>query len=253
MATSLEKLLQSLGLSAKEAKVYLSALQAGEATVQDIAHASQLPRTTVASILGRLKELGFVTVHKSKGKLRYWIEDPHILVEHERARLDIVEQLADRLHTEYHSADKKPQTEVFDTKEGIKNLIVRVVGELKKGDQMLAFESPSAKHYQAVISDELFHALSEKKSTRGVFTRVLIPEGQAADIRAKALEHNVTIRTLPKGVRFESSMWIFHDSIVLFSGTHTFATRITHRHMAESLRSLFEFFWGIGSSLENRK
>ncbi len=245
MPTSVETLLKDLHLTEKETTVYLASLHLGEATIQQIAHKAKLPRTTVASILSRLKELGYVTAHRSKGKLMYWIEDPHVLVEQERARFDVVEQLAAQLHTQYHSADKTPQAFVYDTKEALTNMIVKVVDELNKGDEILVFEAPAGEHYQAVISDELFRSLAEKKMKRGVRTRALIPGAQKSFVRAWTPKYNVFLRTLPAGLGFDFSLWIFHNSIVLFSGTHTFAVRINHRHMKESMASLFEHFWEI--------
>ena len=249
MPTPLKVLLQHLGLAPREADVYLASLRLGEATVQDIAHAAKLERTTTASILERLRGLGYVSLQRSRGKRRYWIEDPHLLVEQAHARLEVMEQLAARLHTEYHQADHKPSVEVFETRADIERLMVRVVDELPRNGAIATWESPSAKHYQAVLSDELFHALSKRKVAKGVRTRALIPAGQEEHVRPTALAHNVELRVLPSGLMLETSLWIFERSIVMFSGTHTFAVRINHRHTAESLRSLFEYLWAHSSPL----
>ncbi|MEK7614960.1 MAG: helix-turn-helix domain-containing protein [Patescibacteria group bacterium] len=249
MSTPVQHLLKDLDLTEKEIQVYLSSLRLGEATIQQIAHAAKLPRTTVASILARLQSLGYVVGHRTKGKFVYWIEDPHVLVEHEQSRLDVMQQLAARLHVQYHSADKTPQAFVYDTKEGITNLMVKVVDELQKGDEILVFESPAAEHYQSIVSDELFTVLSKQKVKRGVLTRALVPAVQKSFVRETSLQHNISLRTLPPGLGFEFSLWIFHQSIVLFSGTHTFAVRINHRHMKESMASLFEHFWLIAGSV----
>ena len=253
MASSLKTLLETLGLSKREADVYLASLRLGEATSQDIAHAVGLTRTTVASVLERLCTQGFVSVHRKSGKRLYWIEDPHILVEHEKARLGVVEELAGRLHSEYHQADKKPDAEVCDTREGIVNLMVKVVEELPEGSEICTIESPAAHHYQAVMSDELFTALSKRKTSKGIRTNVLIPAGSQSAIRPGSLDHRVSVRVLPPGLMFESSLWLFGTSLVLFSGTHTFAVRVNHRHMYESLQGLFSFLWETGAHLETAK
>lgn len=249
MPTPLKTLLQHLGLSAREAEVYLASLRLGEASVQDIAHAAKIERTTAASILERLRGLGYVSIQRSKGKRRYWIEDPHLLVEQAKARLDVMGQLAARLHTEYHQADRKPSVEVFETRADIERLMVRVVDEVPRGGEIATWESPGAKHYQAVLSDELFHVLSKRKVTKLIRTRALIPAGHEEHVRPAALAHNVEVRVLPSGLMFETSFWMFEQSVVIFSGTHTFAVRINHRHTTESLRSLFEYFWSHSSPL----
>lgn len=249
MSTPVRTLLKHAGLSEAEADVYLVSLRLGEASASQIAHAAKRSRTTTASILDRLKDHGFLTTHFSHGKKIYWIEDPHILVEHGKAQIEVLEALAGRLHSEYHKSDKKPTAEVFDTKESLTHLITKVVEELDRGDEILTFESPSSQHYQAVLTDELFHALSKQKVKKGVHTKALIPEGQESFIRSDSLAHNIEVRVLPQGVLVESSFWMFGNSLVLFSGTHTFAVRINHRHMKESMTNLFQMAWDMSKPL----
>lgn len=243
MPTPLKTILKDIGLSQSETDVYVASLKLGEAQVTDIAHACRMTRTTAASILERLEERGLVSVHRSKGRTLYWIEDPHVLIEQERDRLKLVEHLAGRLHTLYHSEDKKPTAEIYDSKESIMRLMTKVVEELGKGDEMLTFEAPLSHHYQTVMSEERFMTLAGKRAKKGVLTRSLIPEGQEEAVRPEALRHNVEVRVMPSGLAFETSLWIFRRSVVTFSGTHLFAVRTNHKHTAESFRSLFEFIW----------
>jgi sugar-specific transcriptional regulator TrmB len=249
MATPIRTLLKHIGLSEPEANVYIVSLRLGESGVSEIAHGAKISRTTTASILERLKERGFLSTHTTRGKKRYWIEDPHVLVEQGKAHLEVLELLAGRLHSEYHQADKKPTAQIFDSRDGLAHLLSKVIDDVDKGGEILTFESPSAKHYQAILADELFHALSKQKVKKGIRTRSLIPTGQESFIRPEALKHNVQVRTLPQGVLVESSFWMFGNTLVLFSGTHTFAVRINHRHMKESMTNLFEMAWSLSTPL----
>ncbi len=249
MPTPTKTLLRQLGLRAPEADIYLACLRLGEATVQAIAHEAKLPRTTSASILNGLVEQGFITVHTQRGKRLYWIEDPHILVEREKIRLATFEELTGRLHAEYHKADRKPVFETYDSQDSIMNLMCKLIDGAEKGSEFLTFESPAARHYQAIMPDELFHTFSKQKTDRGIHTRSLIPSGHEKLIRPEALAHTVRVRAMPSGVGMEISLWIIGDSVVMFSGTHAFATRLVHRHTAESFKSLFEFLWGLSTTI----
>lgn len=252
MPTPVKTLLKQMGLSEIEAHVYLACLQLGETVVAEIAHHTKISRTTVASILDRLKTKELLTSHLSKGKKKFWIEDPYILVEHQKAQLEVTEQLAERLRNEYHQADKKPTAEIYDTRKTLEHLMAKVVEELKKGDDLFTFESPNAQHYQAILTEELFHALSKQKVRKGIHTKSLIPSGQELCVRPKSLEHNIEVRILPPGVLIESSFWMFKNSLVLFSGTHTFAVRINHGHMKESMASLFQMAWELSIPINQK-
>lgn len=243
MTSNLKTLLSDLGLSTSETDIYLASLQLGEASVAEIAHAAKLPRTTAASILERLRTLGFVSLQKNKGKFIYWIEDPSVLMDSQKAKLDTMQQLTGRLHSAYHKGDKKPTAEIYDSRGSIVNLISKILGDARKGDLMLTIDSPNANNYQQVMTDELFHALSRQKVAKGIQTRSLIPSGQEGDVRPQALAHAITVKVMPSGIFFDSSLWICGPSVVLFSGTHAFAIRVVNRHMAESMRSIFEYLW----------
>jgi len=93
------------------------------------------------------------------------------------------------------------------------------------------------------MSDELFYSLSKQKVAKGIQTRSLIPSGQENLVRPESLTHAIQVKVMPPGIIFDSSLWIFGQSVVMFSGTHTFAIRIINRHMSESVRSIFEFLW----------
>jgi sugar-specific transcriptional regulator TrmB len=243
MSKNIKSLLKQLGFSDREQLVFIALSQMGEARAQDIAHKTYLPRTTVASILDRLKEKGFVIINKVKGKFVYWIEDPFLLVEQERVRLAVAEQLAGQLQDIYHSAEKKPTADIYDTPDRIAQLFTRVIKETEKRGEVLAFESPSKKHYDAVLSDALFDVMAKEKVKKGIRTRILIPSGQESGMSKKKLSYNVEARILPEGVLMETSFWVLQKSVVLFYGAHTFAVEVRHKQTRESMRSLFEYFW----------
>jgi hypothetical protein len=74
-----EKELIQLGLSTKEARVYLAALRAGPATVHEMQTATKLKRSTTYNILMSLKERGLMTVINKNTKKYFIAEDIDIL------------------------------------------------------------------------------------------------------------------------------------------------------------------------------
>lgn len=246
MPTDLKNLLVEFGFSSAEIDVYLSAVRLGESTAAEIAHQAKLPRTTAASILKRLEQEGLVSLHKQKNKFLYWIESPAVLVENQKTKLALTELLQSRLNLEYRREDKKPTVEIFETKKSILHLINKVLEECRKGSEILTWDSPLTQNYLKVMPEDLFKVLSNRKVTKGIQTRSLIPNGQQQLVN-KNISPAIKVRILPPGLVFDTSIWIYNNSIVLFSGTHTFAVRITNRHMQESIRSLFNFLWSLSA------
>ncbi|MEK7511852.1 MAG: helix-turn-helix domain-containing protein, partial [Patescibacteria group bacterium] len=75
------KELQKIGLSDKEAKVYLAVLGLGKASVQTIAAKAGVNRATTYSVLGTLKEKGLCSTFQKVKKTFYVVSSPDYLKE----------------------------------------------------------------------------------------------------------------------------------------------------------------------------
>jgi len=121
--------LQVLGLHLNEAKVYLSLLELGRATVSDISKAAQLNRTTGYNILERLSVYGLANRTTLGGKKTMYIaEPPHRLKQYlenkkhqaERRLADVGSLLPDLQGL--YKKENKPVIKFFEGTDGIKNI-----------------------------------------------------------------------------------------------------------------------------------
>lgn len=118
-----------LGLSEKEAAVYLAALELGEDTAQNIAEKSQVNRATTYVILEKLIKLGLVSTVERGKKTAFIAEDPHELANiFEAQRREIDERkrlLADsmsQLQAVHNASQKKPIVRFFEGADGLEAL-----------------------------------------------------------------------------------------------------------------------------------
>lgn len=75
-----QKVIEQLGYSSKEAKVYLTALSLGEARLTDISKKVKLPRSSVQAIIEKLHKHGLMTFYKMR-RYKYWVaENPERLL-----------------------------------------------------------------------------------------------------------------------------------------------------------------------------
>src|SRR3989344_6795067 len=80
MVKQLRKIIEELGYSPNEAKVYLAALALGEAHVSDIAAKVKLPRTSVQAIVDKLHKDGVMNFYVQR-RYKYWVaENPERLL-----------------------------------------------------------------------------------------------------------------------------------------------------------------------------
>ncbi|MEZ4114148.1 MAG: helix-turn-helix domain-containing protein [Candidatus Paceibacterota bacterium] len=104
--TKIIKTISDLGLSKTEAKVYLSVLELGEATIQEISKQSKIKRTSLYYILEKLNKESVILATKRNKKSLYVATSPKELMKRTRERLaefeNILDELEDRKHVVYH-------------------------------------------------------------------------------------------------------------------------------------------------------
>lgn len=248
MIKAISKRLRELGFNRNETAVYVALTQLGEANATDIAKKADLPRTTALSILGKLENEKYISIQRYKGRSMFWIESPKMLSESFMSRARQAEELGSLLADLYRSEADFPYAKIYDTKVGIRSFIEKVILEAEKGSEILTFESPNSGNYQRILSREFFYSMLDMKRERRISTRSLIPAGSAKAIDAeKTGRQEIVLREMPEAMEFRASFWIVKDTLVLFSGKYPFVVAINHRIITGSMKSIFEYLWGVSS------
>jgi len=121
--------LRKLGLSEKEAKVYLTALELGYTSVQKIAQHAEISRPTTYEIIKSLKEKGLITKSKDKQKNYFIAESPDNLLgilrrqkkeieEKEREFIRIISALRNKFFL-----DDQKEFKIYKDKKGLEILL----------------------------------------------------------------------------------------------------------------------------------
>lgn len=124
----IERELQDVGLSEKEAKVYLASLELGEATAQQIAAKAIVNRPTTYIMIESLAKRGLMS-SVIRGKKRFYCaEPPEKIVNYlERKATEVqraitgAQSTITRIKNNYSTS--RPYVRVFEGKEGLKSLI----------------------------------------------------------------------------------------------------------------------------------
>lgn len=103
----IQKIIEQLGFSGKEAKVYLAALSLGECHISDIAKKVKMPRTSAQVIVDKLYKAGLMNFYVT-GRYKYWVgQDPERLLYNIKRRESLVEEALPRLSALRHSGRTK--------------------------------------------------------------------------------------------------------------------------------------------------
>ncbi|MFA6445942.1 MAG: helix-turn-helix domain-containing protein [Candidatus Paceibacterota bacterium] len=121
-----EKYLKEIGLSEKEAEVYLALLQGDSFSILEIAKKTKINRTTIYPVIKSLSEKGLVSETTTNTKTNYRAESPDrlatfierqkiLLEENSKRMLDIIPQLKGI----QRELGEKPVVKYFEGREGM--------------------------------------------------------------------------------------------------------------------------------------
>lgn len=104
----LSMIIKNAGLSEKGAKVYMAALELGESSIQDLARASKVKRTSIYYVINELlSENALYTTERNK-KTYYLPCPPRELLRSLRDRVTDFENHLEEIESRHHAVFKKP-------------------------------------------------------------------------------------------------------------------------------------------------
>ena len=174
----IEKILQKLGLSEKEIKIYLSCLKSGPSPVRKIAEISNINRGTTYDILRSLIDLGLISYHQKDKKQYFIAEDPNKLkdtLEHKTQQLEKtkeeINQIIPELRSIYNNAGAKPVAKYYEGYSGIKLILQDVISSCQALDnkEYYVYSSSAIKDYLYNVYPEF----SDDRIGKGIKVKVI--------------------------------------------------------------------------------
>lgn len=245
--------LKNLGLSEKEARVYLAMLELGPATMLQIAAKAEINRPTAYVQIESLKKLGLVSTQTRGKKQIFMAENPEqlssLLQRETRAIQTKKEELAailPDLTTLFLLASQKPQVRFFEGREGLLRMKEEFLRAKKK--EILAL-SPI---------DDVFKVFPDHSSTytpRRVAKKIhakLIYTSEQGELFKKNNPHilSQTRFMKPHQLPLSVDITIFDDCVAVSALRGTISgTIIQHPEIAHSFRGIFHLLWTIADTL----
>lgn len=233
-----------LGLSEKEAKVYLAALELGSAPASKIAQKSGLNRPTTYVILEKLSNQGLVTSY-DKGKVQFFTaEDPEQLArlirEQERDLELRANELKDKLPElkALFGGGERPKVYLYDSTSGASNYFY---SRLKQGDDIYGFTNYDEIKRIGAEDEDPQERLRKNVTTHLVYTSL---NGPVKDATSKTQLREAKF-VEKKDFSFESSITVAPKRGVIFmlSPKTNTSLVIDNPQLAESLKAIFDLIW----------
>lgn len=235
-----EDTLRNLGLSQKEASVYLALIELGEATALEIAKRSGVKRPTCYVILQELQGKGFVSRIFAAKKTLFSAQHPRKLVTEAELRLTELKEAMPQLESLLHNEEDRPRVKMYEGKEELDRAYdewfvakgeILYMGTLKLS--MEVFPKTFRKAGYAPLSEDfkVRELLDESEETREYAKKVEGPYRK--------------VRFMSKGLLpFEADIGVFGNHTLITSVKKEYFTiDIESTEIANAFRTILEVMW----------
>lgn len=243
MQQELTQILTSLGLTEKEAMVYLACTEIGTGVVSSIGQAAGINRVTTYDILEKLKQKGLVS-YFTKKKIKYFNStDPEILLgEFEKRTNDL--RLSLPKFKKLTGEISHPRVRYFEGLEGIKNIYAET---LSSKSEILNFSNSTEIRKQWKDYDKEY---VEKRAKKKIFLRGLSPKDKAGEIvHSEDKKYFREIRLVPEEqFDFSNEINIYDDKVAIISfKDELIGMIIESNEIANSQRAIFNMCWNFAT------
>ncbi len=236
----INKLVQ-LGLTEKEARIYMGTLEIGRGSVVQISRKTGLPKSTTADTLKQLAKKQLVSVYAHKSRRRYAASDPRVLEERITRAQDVFQSVYPELEALYVEHGKKPDIRYYEGKEGLGVVQREILSEAKEIACVAAVGTLFSK------MSEYFPTFSQQRAKKKIPIRIIARDEALARERKESGKHELRTIRIVESLPFQSLMYVWEDKVALMTlKEELMIVVIESRNITSMIRALFEIAWATG-------
>ncbi len=231
----MEELLQEIGLTKNEAKIYLKLLEKGNCSAGLIAKFTGIHRRSVYDSLDRLIKKGLIGYIKNNNKKSFEAVNPERLVNYVKEKENSILEVVPKLKELQNKVKEPQETTFFKGKYGLRTIFE---DQLSSKEVLILGASKVA----VKLMPYYIHWYTKKRIEKKIKLKIITTKDQ--DIKKVKLSE---IRYLNEKYSNPSAINIFDDkvAIILWSEKNPIAILIKNKEIADSYRKYFEIMWSI--------
>jgi predicted transcriptional regulator len=240
---------QNLGLSEKEARVYLALLPMRRATAYMLSLKSGLKKSTTYMVLENLVNKGFILKTPDISKTFYMAKSPKECLAAAKRRLSSAEDALPELMAMHKEDDSKVSISFFEGIEGIQELYATLIRTMKKKNPNDRFYLGFNAHQQDTPDklEKYWLELNEDFKDIGIKRRLVTTKHQSLEkylSEEAQKKYAVTLKALPEEIYSSNVSIEIYDNITqIVSHRYLQAIRIENPDIANVLKQIFEIVW----------
>jgi DNA-binding MarR family transcriptional regulator len=235
--------LQEIGLTETEAKVYVVLLSLGGSGAGDIIKKTGLHKATVYSVLRQLIEKGVVSYILREKEHFFKAENPEVFLDLLKSRERKLREILPELKQKIGSEGKAQEASIYAGTRGIRTVCESILEELNPGGEYIDFGVSG--HFKDVMNQYWFQ-WQKKKRLYKIRAKCIFDESVRQ--RKELLKEYFGARKfVPKQFYSPIDTMIYSDKVVLFiwNAKPPLAIKIKSQDVAQSYKNQFKLLWKI--------
>ncbi|HLD57897.1 MAG TPA: helix-turn-helix domain-containing protein [archaeon] len=229
-----EQVLEDMGLSEGEIKVYIALLKLGSVPVNKIKQEAKIHRTAIYDFLEKLKNKGLVSCVSQNKVNHYSAAHPNRLLDVIKEKEDSVKAAVPGLAKLLRTEEKELGVEVYKGKEGLKASLTDII---KVGKDVVGFGIDETRYKE--MFPHLMEQYFKMEEKMGIKERLLASEKAKFIYRKKAAEY----RFIPEEFFNPTPTLVYGDKVVITIWDPLTIIVIKNRELADSYKKYFELLW----------
>ena len=236
------EILEELGLSEAESKVYLTLIETGSTLAGPIIKKTGLHRGTTYQILQRLKEKGLVS-SIIKGKKQYFqAVNPERLMDTLKEKEERLQEILPQLKAKLESSKEKQEVTVYSGIKGIRSVLDRMLEEL----------NPKGEYYDFGVSGlfkevmgSYWNIWQKRKKKYKIKAYVIFNEELKKKNPSLLQDYYGESKFHPKEYSSITDTMIYKDTVILFiwAAKPSIAIVVKNKDNAISYSNQFKLMW----------
>lgn len=247
----IKNILEKVGFSEKEIKVYLAIIEIGQTTASIIAKKTKLNRTTMYDILDNLIRKGLVSKYKKESKTYFNALSPEKLLNYldrekeekekiiEDQKESIKKILPQLISMQNIYSKNKPKVQFFEGEKGMREAYE---DSLTSDGLILAYANVEEMHKGL---PNFFPNYYKRRAENKIHIKTILPQNKESIARAKKNKKEMrTTKFLPdEKMIFSPEINIYNNKILFVSWKEEMAIIIESKELADFHKLTFELVW----------
>jgi sugar-specific transcriptional regulator TrmB len=246
------KLLEEIGLTDGETKVYLTLLELGTSTTGPLVKQAGISASKAYVVLDRLAKKGLVGHVMKNGVMYFQAAEPRrildYLAEKERElaeKKEKITQILPQLELRQKIVSEKRTAEIFEGKKGVTNLFLNILDDLKKGEEYYVIGAGYG--FEEVTGlRNFFLKYHGERAKQGIKVNMLANHS-VKDVIVSTTKERSELRFLPEQLITNVQITFYKEkTFIVLWNKDPIAFLIHNGEIVHGFKQYFDFLWSKG-------